>query len=65
MDTSSLLTFLIISLCSFFLTLDIFASVFFHNFLCIFHNSTTIQGTWMDLNRDVDPDKQARCPQVE
>ena len=32
---------------------------FFHKFLCIFHNSKTIQGIWMDLYRDVDPDDQA------
>ena len=37
---------------------------FFHKFLCIFHNSKTIQGIWMDLYRVVDPDNQARCTQV-
>ena len=31
----------------------------FHKFLCIFYNSKTIQGIWMDLFRDVDPDDQA------
>ena len=34
---------------------------FFHNFICIFHNSKIIQGIWMELYRDVDPDDQARC----
>ena len=37
---------------------------FFHKFLSIFHNSKTIQGIWMDLYRDVDPDDQARCTKV-
>ena len=36
----------------------------FYIYLCIFHNSKTIQGIWMDLYRDVDPDDQARCKQV-
>ena len=31
-------------------------SIFFHKFLCIFHNSKTILGIWMDLYRDVGPD---------
>ena len=42
----------------------IFLYLFFHKLLCIFHNSKTIQGIWMDLNRDVDPDDQASCTQV-
>ena len=41
-----------------------FILYFFHKFLCIFHNSKTIQGIWMNLYRDVDPDDQARCTQV-
>ena len=41
-----------------------FLYLFFHKFLCIFHNSKTVQGIWMDLYRDVDPDDQARCTQV-
>ena len=41
-----------------------FLYLFFHKFLCIFHNSKAIQGIWMDLYRDVDPDDQARCTQV-
>ena len=41
-----------------------FLYLFFHKFLYIFHNSKTIQGIWMDLNRDVDPVDQARCTQV-
>ena len=43
---------------------DIFLYLFFHKFLCIFHNPKTIQGIWMDLYRDVDPDDQACCTQV-
>ena len=38
--------------------------LFFHKFLSIFHNSKTIQGIWMDLYRDVDPDDEASCTQV-
>ena len=41
-----------------------FLYLFFHKFLYIFHNSKIIQGIWMDLYRDVDPDDQARCTQV-
>ena len=41
-----------------------FLYLFFHKFLCIFHNSKIIQGIWMDLYRGVDPDDQARCIQV-
>ena len=41
-----------------------FLYLFFKKFLCIFHNSKTIQGIWIDLYRDVDPDDQARCTQV-
>ena len=44
-----------------------FLYLFFTNFcvtIIIFHNSKTIQGIWMDLYRDVDPDDQARCTQV-
>ena len=37
---------------------------FFYKFLCIFIDSKTIQGIWMNLYRDVDPDDQARCTQV-
>ena len=44
--------------------IGIFVYLFFHKFLCIFHNSKAIQGIWMDLYRDVDPDDQARCTQV-
>ena len=44
--------------------IGIFLCLFFHNFLCIFLNSKIIQGIWMDLYRDVDPDDQARCTQV-
>ena len=47
-----------------FLEIGIFLYLFFHKFLCIFHNSKTIQGIWIDLNRDVDLDDQARCSQV-
>ena len=47
-----------------FLEVGIFLYYFFHKFLCIFHNSKTIQGIWMDLNRDVDPDDQARCTEL-
>ena len=42
----------------------VFLYLFFHKFLFIFHNSKTIQGIWMDLNRNVDPDDQALCTQV-
>ena len=41
-----------------------FLYLFFHKFLCLFHNSKTIQGIWIDLYRDVDPNDQARCTQV-
>ena len=37
---------------------------FFHKFLCIFNNSKTIQGIWMDLYRDVVSDDQAGCTQL-
>ena len=47
-----------------FLEIGIFLYLFFHKFLCIFHNSRTIHGIWMDLYRDVDPDDQARCTEV-
>ena len=41
-----------------------FCIFLFHKFLCIFHNSKTIQDIWMDLYRDVDSDDQARLTQV-
>ena len=43
---------------------SVFFILFFHNFICIFHNSKIIQGIWMELYRDVDPDDQACCTQV-
>ena len=39
-------------------------SVFFHRKTILVHNLKTIQGIWMDLYRDVDPDDQARCTQM-
>ena len=47
-----------------FLEIGIFFYLFFHKFLCMLHNSKTIQDILMDLYRDVDPDDQARCIQV-
>ena len=47
-----------------FLEIGIFLYLFFHKFWCISHNSKTIQGIWMDLYRDVDPDYQAHFTQV-
>ena len=47
-----------------FLEIVFFLFFFFHNFICIFHNSKIIQGIWMELYRDVDPDDQACCTQV-
>ena len=44
-----------------FFEIGIFLYLFFHKFLCIFHNSKTIQGIWIDLYRNVDPDDQVRC----
>ena len=41
-----------------------FLYLFYHKFLCIFHNSNSIQGISIDLYRNVDPDDQARCTQV-
>ena len=47
-----------------FLEIGFFLYLFFHKFLCIFHNSKTIQGIWMNFYRDVDPDDQAGFTQV-
>ena len=40
---------------------DRYFHIFIFSQICIFHNSQNIQGIWMDLYRDVDPDDQARC----
>ena len=42
----------------------VFFIIILSQFLCIFHNSKTIQGICLDLYTDVDPDDQARCTQV-
>ena len=47
-----------------FLVISNFLYLFFHKFLCIFHDFKSIQGIWIDHNRDVGPDDQARCTQV-
>ena len=47
-----------------FLEIGIFLYLFFHKFLCIFHDCKTIQGIWMDLYRNADPDDQASFTQV-
>ena len=43
-----------------FFEIGIFLYLFFHKFLCVFHNSKTIQGIWMDFYTDIDADDQPR-----
>ena len=40
-----------------------FLYLFFHKFMCIFHNSKTIQDIWMIHCRNVDTHEQTHCSQ--